>query len=176
MQRIILALYSMVCLFMSEGAWAKAPLHFIVGFPEVPVPVDTLSDACGFDVFLTFDGIAHGTLFYDQNGTPVREIDRASGVKATLSSDFDSLRTPLASFHTTYEGDANGDVTIGSPATVELVGFSLNPRSPSAGKVVFSAVVVDFNENGVPITDFLGPPIFVAGHADDFEAICVALD
>lgn len=124
---------------------------------------------------MTFEGTARGRLFFDRNGTPVREIDNASQLNATLTSPYDSVTFPLGSIHTEYLGDEEGNVTVGSPAIVTFTGFCLNARRPSAGIVVFPAVVVDFVDDVIPFIELDGPPTFVAGRTVDVEALCEAL-
>jgi hypothetical protein len=93
----------------------------------------------------------------------------------SLTSASQSIAFPLAALHTTYDGGEDGNVTVGSTAVVTVTGFSLSPLIPTAGRAVFDAVVIEITSEGVPVTDFVGAPIFFAGHSSEAQAICEAL-
>jgi hypothetical protein len=154
---------------------ATPPVHFAIKVPSEPTFLPDLSSACSFDVFLAFVGTARGVLFFDRNGNLIREVDAGGVLKVVLTSPSNSLSFPLAALHTTYEADGNGDVTVGSTAVVTVTGFSLNPLAPTAGRAVFDAVVIEITDEGVPLIDFVSPPIFFAGHFIEAQAICEAL-
>lgn len=151
------------------------PLHFGIELPGEPTFLQDLSSTCGFDVFLTFDGTARGILFFDSNGNLIREVDAGGVVQVSLTSSSESLAFPLAALHTTYDGDDEGNVTVGSTAVVTVTGFSLSPLIRTSGRAVFNAVVIEITGEGVPLTDFVGPPIFFVGHTSEAQAICEAL-
>jgi hypothetical protein len=184
------ALVALVALFMGCGTTpsepgmravqaplvqAMLPLHFAIEFPEESTLLPDLSSACGFDVFLTFQGTSRGILFFDGDGTLSREVDAGGVLKVSLASSSNALTFPLAALHTTYEGDADGNVTVGSRAVVTITGFSLSPFARSAGRVVFDAVVIAITGEGVPVVDFIGAPRLFAGHAGELEANCEGL-
>ena len=123
------------------AAEATPPLHFGIEFPGEPSFLQDLSSACGFDVFLTFDGTARGVLFFDRSGNLIREVDAGGVLKVSLTSASKSLTFPLAALHTTYDGDDDGNVTVGSTAVVTITGFSLSPLIRTSGRAVFNAVV-----------------------------------
>jgi hypothetical protein len=161
---------------VSTGAMATiTPAHFAIQIPEEPKLVPELTSACGFDVYLTFGGIARGILFFDQSGRLIREVDAGGVLMVSLASSSASLDFPLAALHTTYDGDDDGSVTVGSPAVVTITGFSLSPLTLTSGRAVFSAVVIEITNEGVPVVDFAGPPIAFAGHTGETQAICEAL-
>jgi hypothetical protein len=156
-------------------AEATRPQHFAMPFPEEPIFLQELSGTCGFDVFLTFDGIARGILFFDRDGKLIGEVDAGGVLKVSLTSASASLTCPLAALHLTYHGDAEGHVTVGSTATVTITGFSLNPVIPTSGRAVFDGVVIEITSAGVPLVDFAGAPISFNGHPTEVQAICEAL-
>ena len=161
---------------VSTGAKeAITPVHFAIQIPEAPILLPELTSACGFDVYLTFEGVARGILFFDQSGRLIREVDAGGVLKVSLASSFASLAFPLAALHTTYDGDDEGSVTVGSPAVVTITGFSLSPFLLTSGRAVFNAVVIGITNEGVPLVDFVGPPIAFAGHPGETQAICEAL-
>jgi hypothetical protein len=151
------------------------PVHFALQFPEEPIFLDDLSSACGFDIFLTFHGTTRGILFFDRNGNLDREIDAGGVLRVSLTSSATSLTYPLAALHTTYDGDDDGNVTVGSTGVVTITGVSLNPFIRTSGRAVFNAVVIAITGEGVPVTDFVGAPIFFVGHSSNPQAICDAL-
>ena len=156
-------------------AEATTPVHFAIQVPEEPIFLHDLSSACGFDIFLTFHGTARGILFFDRNGNLIREVDAGGVLKVSLTSSSKSLTFPLAALHTTYDGDDDGAATVGSTAVVTITGFSLSPFTRISGRAIFNAVVIEITGEGVPITDFVGAPLFFVGHSSESQAICDAL-
>ena len=70
-------------------AWATPPKHFFHIPLTDSVRDDALSDACGFDVFDVFGGNINVTLFYDQSGTLIREIDTFPTATISFAAPFD---------------------------------------------------------------------------------------
>jgi hypothetical protein len=142
-------------LLAAAPAWATPPkqLH------QVPfnfsIHDDALSDACGFDVFDVLAGNIDTTLFYDQSGTLVREIDTSPSLTFSLAAPSTGKsigsRSP-AVLITDYTGGG----ALGTPAVASLTGLSLmlQPGVMFTGNQVFDAVVVDHSPEGVPIIEF----------------------
>ena len=95
-------------------------------------------------MFVHLEGNANATLFYDKNGTLIREIDVNQSLTATFfaPSTGESFSYPSAGpFIQEYvDGGA-----VGSPVIATLAGFLRGTGStpPNAGRIVFDAVVID---------------------------------
>jgi len=161
MGRRIGLLVSLVALLALGGgllgatpAWATPPKHF-----HIPINVsfrdDDLSAACGFDVFDTFAGNQNVTLFSDQAGTVIREIDTfpTFTMAFTAPSTGKSIVSRLPAVLT---ADYTGGAAVGTPAIATVTGlqFMLQPGVMFAGRQVFNAVVVDHSPEGIPIIAF----------------------
>ena len=112
------------------------------------------SEACGFEVTGTVSGTANITLFLDSSGTVVREIDSFPAARTTFSGNGNSFSFPGAfamSFRTVYPEGA----TLGAPANVTVTGMLGHVKGigADAGQDVFTATVVDFSPEGIPIVD-----------------------
>ena len=136
-------------------AWATPPTHFHhlpfnSSFLDGP-----LSAACGFDVFDVFAGPADVTLFYDQSGTLIREIDTfpttTFSFAAPSTGKSIGSRSPAVGI-----ADYTGGGAVGTPAIVSLTGLQLmlQPGVIFTGRQMFDAVVVDHSPEGIPITIF----------------------
>jgi hypothetical protein len=158
-------------------AWATPPQHF--HFPaDFSVHDDARSDACGFDVFEFIAGNVDVTLFYDQSGTLIREIDTfpAFTLGFTAPSTGKSIVSPSPNGgHVDYTGGG----AVGTPAVASLTGlrFMLQPGVMFTGRQVFDAVVVDHSPEGIPILEFTNL-ISQSGNffsGDTTPLICAAL-
>lgn len=158
-------------------AWATPPKHF-----HLPINVsfrdDDLSAACGFDVFDAFAGTADATLFSDQAGTVIREIDTfptfTSSITAPSTGKSIVSRAP-AVLTTDYTGGA----AVGTPAIATVTGlqFMLQPGVMFAGRQVFDAVVVGHGPGVIPNINFTSL-ISQSGNffsGDTTPLICAAL-
>jgi hypothetical protein len=185
MGRRIGLLVSLVALLALGGgllgaapAWATPPQHFHHLPLDFSVRDDALSDACGFDVFFVITGNANVTLFYDQSGTLIREIDtfQASTVGFTAPSTGKSIVSrSIGDLHVDYTGGG----AVGTPAVARLTGlqFMLQPGVMLTGRQVFDAVVVDHFPEGIPILEFTNL-ISQSGNffqGDPVPLICAAL-
>ena len=135
-------------------AWAAPPKHFHSPF-NVSFRDDDLSNACGFDVFDSFVGTADATLFSDQAGTVIREIDTfpTFTMAFTAPSTGKSIVSRGPGVLTT---DYTGGGAVGTPAIARITGlqFKLQPGVMSAGRQVFDAVVVGHGPGVIPNIDF----------------------
>jgi hypothetical protein len=179
MKKFVVLLCTVALGILVSPAGAAAPTR-------ISIPINStnasplLTTACGFDVSITQVGTLKATVFHDQSGAIIRELDTQPGTQVILgtSTTGKSFAFPFSSvFHTDYP---NG-TTQGSQAVVKVTG--LGDKAPGipadAGQIVFeNATVLFIDSNGVPITDF-GPPSSSHGHANDpvtlVTAICTAL-
>lgn len=110
------------------------------------------SNVCGFEVRGHFEGDAHYTVFYDQTGAIVREVDTfpTSTLTVYAPSTGKSYTSVSPAVLITYytEGAA-----VGSHATAFVAGLA--ERIPgvdlNGGRFVFDAVVVGYDAAGVPL-------------------------
>ena len=136
-------------------AWATPPKHFFHIPINDSVRDDALSDACGFDVFDVFAGNINVTLFYDQSGTLIREIDTFPATTigfAAPSTGKSIVSASPAVGHIDYTGGA----AVGTPAVLTITGLQLmvQPGVMLTGRQVFEAVVVDHTPEGIPGLEF----------------------
>jgi hypothetical protein len=162
MRRRIGLLVSLVVLLALGGgllgaapAGATPPKHFHQLPFNFSVRDDALSAACGFDVFDTFAGPIDVTLFYDQSGTLIREIDTVPTLtfSFTAPSTGKSIGSAAPAVLIT---DYTGGGALGTPAVASLTGLQLmlGPGVMFTGRQVFDAVVVDHSPEGIPIIEF----------------------
>lgn len=169
------------------GAWAGGatarpadalPPRHVSQTVNLTFPIDYYTQQCGVTAWSTLTGQLDATLFTDQSGTVVREVDTQPGTTETFSSSAGrSFSFPVAATLVTSYPDGSG---IGSPAVVSGDGLSGKiPGVPAdAGRITIQATVVELTDQGVPITAF-GPVTSMNGHANDpavaDAAICTAL-
>ena len=136
-------------------AWATPPTQLHQVPVNFSIPDDALSAACGFDVFDVFAGNVDTTLFYDQSGTLIREIDTSPSLTFSLAAPSTGKsigsRSPMVLIT-----DYTGGGALGTAAVASLTGLSLmvQPGVMFTGNQVFDAVVVDHSPDGVPIIEF----------------------
>jgi hypothetical protein len=179
MQKLVLLLCTVASGVLVSTASAAGPTHFSIPIDSTR-PSPLLTSACGFDVSLTQVGTLKATIFYDQSGAIIRELDTQPGTRVILSSSATgkSFAFPFSSvFRTDYP---NG-TSPGSQAIVTVVGLGDKvPGIPAdAGPIVFeNATVLFVDSNGVPRNDFRLPS---STHGNSNEpttlvmAICAAL-
>lgn len=133
------------------------------------------SAACHTPITITVSGPSKATVFLNQAGLAVREIDTqpSATITYTAPANGTSVTAPLAFvLHTSYPGGA----TIGSSATAKVsgnIGSFFGP--PGAGQLVFDATVVGFTPAGIPITAFAATPISQHGNFNKAQKICATL-
>ena len=138
-----------------SGAAADTPLQFR-DHTDFTFRSGGASALCGFDVFVHLLGDGRATVFHDKSGAIVREEDSAINFKFTVfaPSTGKSYTYTFAGALQTFYTDGGA---IGSPAIVIATG--MQERFPgdgvNAGRTVYEAVVIDVNEGGVPVTDFV---------------------
>jgi hypothetical protein len=184
MRRRIGLLISLVALLALGGgtlaatpAWATPPQHFHIPV-NISFPDDPLSEACGFDVVDVLAGNIDVTLFYDQSGTLIREIDTfpTGTFSFTAPSTGKSIVSRVPAVGIT---DYTGGGAVGTPAVARLTGlqFMLQPGVMFAGRQVLAAVVDGHTSEGVPhimVTDVISQSgNFFSG--DEVPLVCAAL-
>ena len=185
MGRRIGLLVSLVALLALGGgmlaatpAWATPPQHFHHLPFNFSFRDNALSDACGFDVFDVFAGNINVTLFYDQSGTLIREIDTFPATTigfAAPSTGKSIVSASPAVGHIDYTGGA----AVGTPAVLTITGLQLmvQPGVMLTGRQVFDTTVVDITPEGIPVT----PPMNLISQSGNFFSgdttplVCAAL-
>jgi len=160
--------------FASNGL-ASPPAH--VRFPlSITEKSQEYSDACGFDIYLSTNGIVDATVHTNPDGS-ILEQDMFPGLTITVSSahgSFDHVFGPMTFRYP-------DGVYVGAPALITSVGVRGDAPGipPDAGRVVMPGLVIDVVPDVGPITIPTGPPVSQTGHFEDhatiLAAICAAL-
>ena len=136
--------------------------------------------ACGFEVSITEIGTFKATVFADQAGEIMGELDTQPGFVITYSSAETGKQLSFP-FSTVFHYEFPNGAEPGAPAIVTAVGLvDQVPGIPAdAGRVIYgNATVLFVTPDGVPIVDF-GEPTAFTGHLNDLatiaEAGCAAL-
>jgi hypothetical protein len=137
------------------------------------------ADACGTTVIVTDTGVVEVTLWRNDEGLVVRELDRFPNAWRTWSAPEtgQSFRTRLDAVS---RWDYGAGAVLGGPVTITAHGLFFHiPGSTSAvaGKEVAVGAVDAFEENGAPRVDHADAISFV-GHQPQIDfvaAICDAL-
>jgi hypothetical protein len=140
---------------LGTAASAEAPLQerFHV---DSDVRLGAASAVCGFEVRGHFEGDRHFTVFYDNTGAIVREVDTFPSLTLTVYalSTGKSYTSVSPAVLITYYTDG---AAIGSHATAFVAGLA--ERIPgtdiNGGRFVFDAVVVGYDAAGVPLIQFV---------------------
>lgn len=117
-------------------------------------PASTL---CGFDIYGHFEGDFTYKVFYDRNGLIVREIDTFTSFKVTIfapSTGKSYTSASPASLHATY---TTPGAPIGSMVVVSETGLleKFSDVDMVSGRRLFNARVVGYDEDGVPLFQFV---------------------
>ena len=153
---------------------------------RISIPIDStapsplLTSACGFNVSITQVGTLKATVFHDQSGEIIRELDTQPGTQVILSSS--ATRKSFAfPFSSVFRFEYPNGTTPGSNAVVTMTGLGRKvPGIPAdAGRIVFDdATVLFVNSSGIPIVDF-GTQSSSNGHSNStttlVTGICFAL-
>jgi hypothetical protein len=142
-------------LVFQVGASASPPLRE-TGHTDATFLLPGATAQCGFDVFGHFEGDFRFTVFRDKDGRIVREIDTFPSFKATVFAPSTRKSYTSASpavLHATYTPGA----AIGSMAIVTITGLleKIGDIDMVGGRLEFEAVVVAYDDVGVPITQFV---------------------
>jgi len=174
--KILIGVVSLV-LASSEHARADAPLHlrFVVDFTTHS---SALSALCGFDVFRRLTGPVDITLFSNDDGEPVREIDTSPSAQVTYFAPATGKAVTFparSTFITDYFPDGTAIATADGALTLVHVPAEGAPLLINNGRIVFTAVVIG-TVGGVPVISDPIQILFVSG-ADRGSALeaCAAL-
>jgi hypothetical protein len=165
-------------LAMSSGARAAAPRIETIDV-NVSVVDTYFTQRCGFEVRFFNVGTFRSTLFVDETGTIVREIDTYPGDNAGWSSPASGRSIVFPNGAVLITEYPNGTALGGAATTT---GHGLSAKVPGiaadAGTAVFAGHVAFIDADGVPIVSF-DRLISTNGHSSDpavFEAaVCAAL-
>lgn len=178
MRRIIAALATFA---VASLAVASTATGGVVQHKKLPIDVTFqapfLSAYCGFEVDIVITGTANVTLFTDQDGVVVRELDTQPGSRFGFASPDTgkSFSFPNSlSLHTEYPEGASP----GADAVWRLTGLFENAPGvpPEAGMAAGEGIVLFISPEGIPVIELttwlvergnreVGPP----------DAICTAL-
>jgi hypothetical protein len=151
----LLAGIAIVLLLMQTGAAAIPPLQEREDV-DIDVRLGGASAVCGFEVRGHFEGDSHFTVFYDQSGQIIREVDTFPSFQVTVYALSTGKSYTSASPAVLTQYYTNGAVE-GSSVRAVLTG--LVERIPGvgidAGRFEFNAVVIGHDAAGVPIIQFV---------------------
>ena len=147
-----------------ETAIADGPLQFR-SFVDITLAQPGLSALCAFSVYRRIVGTVTATLFLDDGGNPVHEIDTSPSLRNTYFSpdtgkslSFPGTGTLMTDYYSNGTAVASVD---GMLTLVQVPGGG--PLLLNVGRIVFTADIVGTNADGVPV---IGPPkqtLFEAG-------------
>jgi hypothetical protein len=158
---------------------ATPPEHFSIDISET-VLVEELTEACGTEVSISISGTRQVTLWRNEAGLVIRQLDRAPGAKLTYSAPETgaSVSHPYSVVST---WDYGGGATVGSQVTVTLHGLFGHVTGfvpSSAGTATGSGFVSGFDDFGIPQVDDLAvleDPIRETGNREPIEDVLAAL-
>jgi hypothetical protein len=138
----------------------------------------SLSEACGTEVVVTVSGTQEITLWRNEEGLVVRELDRTPGAFITWSAPETGQSTKTrADLVSTW--DYGDGAVLGGPVTFEFHGMRFHLPGSGTGTYAWREVsegdVDGFDPGGVPAVDD-GTLVSLVGHVpEDFdfaEAVC----
>ena len=144
------------------AASARPPVITTIPFPDF---VDT--ETCSFPIALHFEGTVTAHIFFDKNGTVVKEIDIFGNFTVTFTNTTNeekslSTRGPAPSIIT---------FTDGSPNTLAIVGLNAAITVPGVGLVALDAGRIVFGQNGAITFEAGNHVFFGSGDASKFCAV-----
>ena len=157
------------------GASASPPLQER-GHQDSTFLLRAATRVCGFNIYGHFEGDFHFTVFYDNAGNIVREVDTFPSFKVTVyapstGKSYTSARPAV--LLTTYTDGA----AIGSTAIAEEVGLfdKIDGIALVGGRFVYEAVVVGYDDAGVPLIRFVSEISTSGPQANIPVARCAAM-
>jgi hypothetical protein len=179
MEKFVLFVCAVASAALVSTASAAQPTRISIPIDST-APSPLLTASCGFEVSITQVGALKATVFHDQSGAIIREIDNQPGTQVILSSPT-TRKSFSFPFSSTFRTEFPNGTTPGSEAVVTVTGLGDKvPGIPAdAGQIVFAdATVLFVNSSGVPIVDF-GRQSSSNGHSNTdatlVTAICSAL-
>jgi hypothetical protein len=176
---LFVGLAAAAALFAGAGSAGAAPPRIETADVNVSVVDSHFTQLCGFEVRFFNIGTFKATLFVDETGTIVREIDTFPGDNVGWSSPASGRSIAFPNGAMLVTEYPNG-TALGSVATTTGHGLSAKiPGIPAdAGTAVFAGHVAFIDPDGVPIVAF-DQLLSINGHSSDpavFEAaVCAAL-
>jgi hypothetical protein len=138
---------------------AAEPLQFRT-VVDLTLAEPELSSLCGFAVYRHLEGKVNATLFLDEGGVPVREIDTSPSLRYTFFSPDTgkSVSYPgTGTLMTDYYADGTAVATVAGHLTFVQPGGT-RPLLINVGLFVFRTVVIDTTPDGLPV---IGAPMDV---------------
>jgi hypothetical protein len=171
-------------LLMAAEATASPPTRITLNI-DATFASPFLTGLCGIPVSLHEQGTVTVTLFYDQSGAVIRELDTIpGGFSVTRFSPADEGGTGKSSTsveHTSYKTLYPEGTALGDPAIIIATGLqrTSGPGNPRfVGRQVFEAVIVGETLEGIPVADPVAL-ISQSGQFGDpeafFQAVCDTL-
>ena len=159
-------------------AWATPPKHFQFPLSD-SFRNDDFSAACGFDVNVVTTGNLDVTLFYDQGGTLIKEIDTFPAFALLHHRPVHREVHPSPVSPAVVHVDYTGGGAVGTTAVVSISGlqFMTQHGVMMTGRQVFDAVVEGQSPEGIP-ENMTGDLISQSGNffpGDDVPFLCAAL-
>ena len=146
------------------GVTADAPLH-LRRFVDFTTHRPELSELCGFDVYRRLEGPVDITLFSNDEGDPLHEIDTSPSAVVTYFAPVTgrSVSFPgTGTLNTDYYPDGTAIASVDGILTLVHVPASGSPLLINNGRLVFTAVVTG-TADGVPIISDPIEILFVSG-------------
>ena len=175
MRHLVMLALAAAALVSAGTATANAPIRATTTLDNVTFQDGFLTTACNLPVYLTLNGTIKATLFLDNNGNVVREVDTQPGGTLTYSSGHASISFPFSIIsHTDY----SAGTSVGSPVTITLtgnIGSFTGIVGPGTGRLVLSGDVFAVDSNGVPLTEFTGLVSMSGNFTGETAKICAAL-
>jgi hypothetical protein len=149
----LVALIAVLGLMAAAPADAQEAKHVKINIDDTFVS-DFWTETCGTEVVISIEGTLNVTAVYNQEGLIVKTIDSGG-----LTFTFSAPATGNSFSHPSQPGifDYGAGAEVGSTFTAKFPGqFGHVPGAiaADAGQVIFSGVVVGFDEFGLPIVDF----------------------
>jgi predicted aconitase with swiveling domain len=150
----LVALIALLGLLVAAPADAQRARHVTINVEDT-FEDEFWTETCGTTVVISVEGTLHVTLLYNEEGLIVKEIDPSSGLTVTFSAPLmgNSFSFPA----NTVIFDYGAGAEVGSTFTGKSVGlFGHVPGliASDAGQLIFSGVVVGFDEFGIPLLEF----------------------
>jgi hypothetical protein len=180
MRRVAVVLCAFLLALMATGTSSAQRAEHITLDNNFTFIGGFISARCGFDVTVTLSGTLDVTLFYDESGNIVREIDQTPAGLVTFTGPTGRSVTYSTAGNAAFFNYPEG-AFIGAPAIVEFQGdWSHTPGVfLGPGAFTFRSTVVDFIEpEHVPLTiqdeliESHGKPV---SQGENMDAICSAI-
>ena len=150
----LVALIAVLGLTVAAPAYAQRATHLTINIDDT-FESDFWTDACGTAVMISSEATLNVTLVYNKEGLLVREIDPSGGGTVTFSAPAtgNSFSFPFGATIIDYGAGAQVGSTF-TAKSVGLIGHVPGLIASDAGQVIFTGVVLGFEENGSPLLEF----------------------